>query len=116
MKNLVEKLQQENKRLRSAVMQSDLEMRDCDCYFLREELEKARQRIAILENELGLSEKRLALMEDMALDSPDQEHTGQVALLRQQLNRKSELLLKVKDLLAKAVANEKALRHQVSCI
>ncbi|CAB0031278.1 unnamed protein product [Trichogramma brassicae] len=114
LKSLVEKLQQENKRLRSNLLHSDMETRPCDCYYLRAELEKASQKIVDLETDLEMTEKRLALMESLALEKCDEGASGQVALLRQQLDSKSQLLLKVKDLLAKAVANEKALRHQVS--
>ncbi|KAL7306503.1 hypothetical protein TKK_0001202 [Trichogramma kaykai] len=113
LKSLVEKLQQENKRLRSNLLHSDMETRPCDCYYLRAELEKASQKIVDLETDLEMTEKRLALMESLALEKCDEGASGQVALLRQQLDSKSQLLLKVKDLLAKAVANEKALRHQI---
>lgn len=115
LKKLVEKLQQENKRLRSSVAQSDLGLpTQCNCIYLREDYEQAKQRIAVLESELELAEKRIAIMMDTAALKSDDDNSEEVMLLKQQLHRKSELLVKVKDLLAKAASNEKELRQRVS--
>ncbi|XP_008211366.1 centrosomal protein cep290 [Nasonia vitripennis] len=114
LKKLVEKLQQENKRLRTSVAQSDLGLpAQCNCIYLREDYEQAKQRIAVLETELDLAEKRIAMMEETAALKSDDDNSEEVALLKQQLHRKSELLMKVKDLLSKAASNEKELRHRI---
>ena len=113
LKRLVEKLQQENKKLRAASAQLDLEPR-CECAYLREEHELTKQRVRFLERELELAGQRIALMGEAAAEKLDEDGQAEVAMLRQQLSKKSELLLKVKDLLAKASDNEKALRQRVS--
>lgn len=119
LKNLVEKLQQENKRLRNTVIQTDLDTQ-CNCPYLRDEYEQAKHRIAFLETELELAQRKIALMaETNAITTADKsmsENVAEIALLREQLSRKSEVLFKVKDLLAKATANEKALRQRVSIV
>lgn len=113
LKKLVEKLQHENKSLRTSVAHSELDLQ-CNCAHAREENEQARKRIVALENDLELAEKRIAQLEEALAEKSGQEGTGEVTLLREQLHRKCELLLKVKDLLTKAAINEKALRQRVS--
>lgn len=60
--------------------------------------------------ELQLAEKRISAMEkELSTDNRKDAES-----LKQQLSRKSELLEKVKDLLARAAINEKALRQRVN--
>jgi hypothetical protein len=112
LKNLVEKLQAENKTIRQSMSQEDPES-SCDCRYLRAEWERSGRRVALLETELELAQKRIKLMEKAALEKSGEDGPEEAAALRLQLNRKSELLLKVKDLLTKAALNEKVLRQRV---
>lgn len=108
LKNLIDKLQLENRKLRISTTPSvnDLDLQ-CNCLCLREEHEQALKRIMSLETELDSAERKILMMS---------EKTNEVDVLKQQLNRKAELLSKVKDLLQKAALNEKALRQKVSIL
>ncbi|XP_011504729.1 PREDICTED: centrosomal protein of 290 kDa-like [Ceratosolen solmsi marchali] len=112
LKNLVEKLQQDNKTLRQSFSKEEVE--SCrDCRYVRAEWEQSERRVRVLESELELAEKRMRLAEEAALERSSDDGSEEAAILREQLTRKSELLLKVKDLLAKAALNEKALRQRI---
>ena len=114
LQKLLEKLQNENKKLRSSAPQSEFAEQQCNCIYLREEYEHALQRIMSLETDLELAEKKTLMMQETAVEKPDDCSDSEVTLLRQQLAKKSELLQRVKDLLTKAAMNEKALRQRVS--
>lgn len=115
LKKLVEKLQTDNKRLKKYEehSQSDL-CSQCNCGYLRDELETARQRIVSLESEVEHARKKIAMLQDAFIDkSSDEDGASDLAVLREQLIKKNELLDRVKELLAKAASNEKALRQRV---
>ncbi|KAJ8673333.1 hypothetical protein QAD02_004595 [Eretmocerus hayati] len=101
LKKVIEKLQAENKRLR---------VRDgsgCNCNCAKE-LEIANKRVSCLQNELELlAEKRLQA------DGTVEDMREELEEFRRQLIAKNELLAKVKQLLTKAAANEKALRQRI---
>lgn len=116
MKKIIEKLQADNKRLKKYEerSRSDLGSSQCNCSYLRDELEVARQRIISLESEVEHAQKKIALMQDLYIEkSSDEDVCAEVLMLKQQLIKKNELLDRVKELLTKAASNEKALRQRV---
>ncbi|XP_015431660.1 PREDICTED: centrosomal protein of 290 kDa [Dufourea novaeangliae] len=114
LKRIVEKLQAENKRLRIGskknhfVHQGKLSVRQSDSS-LQKQYEAAQKRVVALEADLQLAEQRLAALQTVQKD----DDCGEVQVLREQLNHKSELLDKVKHLLSRAAMNEKTLRQRV---
>lgn len=62
-----------------------------------------------LESDLRLAEQRVAMLEK----AQKEDDCGDLRILKQQLNHKSELLEKVKQLLTRAAINEKTLRQRV---
>lgn len=109
----MEKLQKDNKLLRNANDQSILSAR-CECSYLRDQLSLSRQRLALLESELELAEKKILILETEGKRSTDEEAQDEIRLLKVQLQRKTELLFKIRGLLAEAAVNEKSLRQRVS--
>lgn len=81
---------------------------------LRGQYEKAKQRVVALETDLKLAEQRIAMLERSGGDYCDEGDDDQVSALKQQLEHKSELLHKMKQLLTRAAINEKNLRHRVN--
>lgn len=115
LKKLIEKLQTENKRLKKYEehSRSDLSS-NCNCGYLRDELEVARQRIISLESEVEHAQKKIVMLQDAFIDkSSDEDGACEVSMLKAQLIKKNELLDRVKELLGKAASNEKALRQRV---
>lgn len=80
---------------------------------LKRQYEHAQKRVVALEADLQLAEQRIVMLENVRKED---DNTGDVGVLRQQLAHKSELLDKVKQLLTRAAINEKALRQRVSKI
>lgn len=79
---------------------------------LRGQCERAKQRVVALETDLKLAEQRIAMLERTS-GGDCEESDDRVNGLKQQLEHKSELLHKMKQLLTNAAINEKNLRHRV---
>lgn len=122
LKRVVEKLQTENKKLRinskmnnrtirsgsSPVRRSNANDNNSG---LRKQYEDAKKKVVALETDLALAEQRIEMLE---VARKEDENSGEIGILKQQLQHKSELLDKVKTLLTRAAVNEKALRQRVS--
>lgn len=122
LKRIVEKLQAENKRMRlnlksshrlSKPTPSSLSKYNVnnDNLTYKKQYEQAKKRVVALETDLQLTEQRILMLEAAR---KEEDCSDEVAILKQQLAHKSELLDKVKQLLTRAAMNEKALRQRVS--
>ncbi|XP_043248630.1 centrosomal protein of 290 kDa [Colletes gigas] len=114
LKRIIEKLQVENKRLRTGskasylMHQGKFSGRQSES-ILQKQYEEAQKRVVALETDLQLAEQRLAAFEK----AQREDDSGEIMVLKEQLSQKSELLDKVKHLLSRAAVNEKSLRQRV---
>ncbi|XP_043474631.1 centrosomal protein of 290 kDa isoform X2 [Leptopilina heterotoma] len=115
LKRIIEKLQGENKRLKSKnshrLSQQVKTTSKGDESSLRKQYELSKQQIVSLETDLQLSEQRIIMLENSLHFSDDSN--GEIKELKLQIAHKSELLDKVKHLLTRAAINEKALRQKI---
>ncbi|XP_063976076.1 centrosomal protein Cep290 [Diachasmimorpha longicaudata] len=121
LKRIVEKLQSENKRLRAnskhhhrltkfnSSSASKVNATDSNGT-LKLQYEQAKKRVVALETDLQLAEQRILMLEKAR---SEEENCGEIGILKHQLAHKSELLDKVKQLMTRAAANEKALRQKI---
>ncbi|XP_043268988.1 centrosomal protein of 290 kDa [Venturia canescens] len=119
LKRVVEKLQVENKRLKESKkghqhqVKMSREINFPNDSHLKKHYELAKKRVVALETDLQLAEQRILMLENVR---KEEDSSSEVAILKQQLAYKSELLDKVKQLLTRAAINEKALRQKIQQI
>ncbi|XP_026827696.1 centrosomal protein of 290 kDa isoform X2 [Ooceraea biroi] len=115
LKRIIEKLQAENKRLKFNSKRNHFIINQGKANIVEEDIslqrqyEESQKRVISLESDLCLAEHRLAMLQK----AEKEDDNGDLQVLKQQLIHKSKLLEKVKQLLTRAVTNEKALRQRV---